>query len=66
MAEEAVTSSSTALLKDDKPKLVVVRVKRKSYQSPLEAFWLEINERPVKRPLLDFAKLSINDSASKG
>ncbi|KAM0044667.1 putative transcription factor Iwr1 domain-containing protein [Helianthus debilis subsp. tardiflorus] len=65
MAEEAVTSSSTALLKDEKPKPVVVRVKRKSYQSPLAAFWLEINERPVKRPLLDFEKLSINDSASK-
>ncbi|KAI3806262.1 hypothetical protein L1987_22161 [Smallanthus sonchifolius] len=62
MVEEAV-NSSTALLKDDKP--VIVRVKRKSYQSPLEAFWLEINERPVKRPLLDFEKLSINDSASK-
>ncbi|KAI3749829.1 hypothetical protein L2E82_20445 [Cichorium intybus] len=56
-------SSSTTLLKDDKP--VVVRVKRKSHQSPLEAFWLEINERPVKRPLLDFEKLSINNSASQ-
>ncbi|KAK9065972.1 hypothetical protein SSX86_015374 [Deinandra increscens subsp. villosa] len=62
MVEEAA-SSSTAPLKDDKP--VIVRVKRKSYQSPLEAFWLEINERPVKRPLLDFEKLSINDSATK-
>ncbi|XP_024981691.1 RNA-directed DNA methylation 4 [Cynara cardunculus var. scolymus] len=62
MAEVAETSS-TDLLKDDKP--VIVRVKRKSYQSPLEAFWLEINERPVKRPLLDFEKLSINNSASK-
>ncbi|KAJ9565243.1 hypothetical protein OSB04_001209 [Centaurea solstitialis] len=64
MAEVAETSSSsTDLFKDDKP--VIVRVKRKSYQSPLEAFWLEINERPVKRPLLDFEKLSINNSSSK-
>ncbi|XP_071717074.1 RNA-directed DNA methylation 4 [Rutidosis leptorrhynchoides] len=57
-------SSTTALLNnDDKP--LIVRVKRKSYHSPLEAFWLEINERPAKRPLLDFEKLSINDSSSK-
>lgn len=27
---------------------------------------LEINERPVKRPLLDFENLSISDSSSKG
>ncbi|XAR60798.1 hypothetical protein NMG60_11034313 [Bertholletia excelsa] len=32
---------------------------------PLEAFWLEINERPLKRPLLDFEKLSISDSSGK-
>ncbi|KAL8228638.1 hypothetical protein R6Q59_000558, partial [Mikania micrantha] len=62
MVEEAA-SSSVAPLKDDKP--VIVRVKRKTYQSPLEAFWLEINERPAKRPLVDFEKLSINDSVSK-
>ncbi|XP_076914740.1 RNA-directed DNA methylation 4-like [Bidens hawaiensis] len=54
-----MSSSVTA----DKP--VIVRVKRKTYHSPLEAFWLEINERPVKRPLLDFDKLSINDTPSK-
>nr|GEV02321.1 RNA-directed DNA methylation 4 [Tanacetum cinerariifolium] len=60
----AATSSSPAPLNNnDKP--VIVRVKRKSYQSPLEAFWLEVNERPVKRPLLDFHKLSLNDSPSK-
>ncbi|XP_076904011.1 RNA-directed DNA methylation 4-like [Bidens hawaiensis] len=54
-----MSSSATA----GKP--LIVRVKRKAYHSPLEAFWLEINERPVKRPLLDFGKLSINDSPSK-
>ncbi|KAJ8559447.1 hypothetical protein K7X08_003505 [Anisodus acutangulus] len=46
-------------------KLVIVRVKRKAFQSRLVAFWLEINERPLKRPLLDFAKLSIDGSSSR-
>ncbi|CAA2988994.1 RNA-directed DNA methylation 4 [Olea europaea subsp. europaea] len=46
----------------DKP--VIVRVKRKASQSLLDAFWLEINERPTKRPLLDFEKLSISGSSS--
>ncbi|XP_059300687.1 RNA-directed DNA methylation 4 isoform X4 [Lycium ferocissimum] len=54
---------SSVPLKEDKP--VIVRVKRKAFQSRLDAFWLEINERPVKRPLLDFAKLSIDESSSK-
>lgn len=45
-------------------KAVIVRVKRKANQSPLEAFWLEINERPVKRPLIDFEKLSISASST--
>ncbi|KAB1225709.1 RNA-directed DNA methylation 4 [Morella rubra] len=48
---------------DDKP--VVVRVKRKVSQSLLDAFWLEINERPLKRPLLDFENLSISESSGK-
>ncbi|GJW38263.1 RNA-directed DNA methylation 4 [Tanacetum coccineum] len=64
MAAEPAASSSPAL-PNNNVKPVIVRVKRKSYQSPLEAFWLEVNERPVKRPLLDFHKLSINDSPSK-
>ncbi|KAJ8751286.1 hypothetical protein K2173_016467 [Erythroxylum novogranatense] len=41
-------------------KPVIVRVKRKSNHSAIDAFWLEINERPLKRPLLDFEKLSIS------
>lgn len=79
-------------------KPVIVRVKRKAFQSPLDAFckywsfkfaflslslllifldyerWfcfplfglsgLEIQERPLKRPLIDFAKLSISDASS--
>ncbi|CAL5191626.1 unnamed protein product [Lathyrus oleraceus] len=45
------------------PKPVVVRVKRKPFHSPLDAFWLEINDRPLKRPLLDFENLSISNSS---
>ncbi|KAI3908677.1 hypothetical protein MKW92_013767, partial [Papaver armeniacum] len=45
-------------------KPLIVRVKRKSSQSPLEALWLEINERPLKRPLVDFDKLSITTDSS--
>ncbi|KAK9748393.1 hypothetical protein RND81_02G054100 [Saponaria officinalis] len=45
-------------------KPVIIRVKRKLHQSPLEALWIEINERPVKRPLLDFQKLSITSPAA--
>lgn len=59
----AVGESSSVPAKEDK--LVVVRVKRKAFQSRLDAFWLEINERPAKRPLLDFAKLSIDESSSR-
>ncbi|KAF7819524.1 RNA-directed DNA methylation 4 [Senna tora] len=46
-------------------KPVIVRVKRKPFQSPVDALWLEINERPSKRPLLDFGNLSISDSTSQ-
>lgn len=60
---EDVGGNSSASPKNEKP--VVVRVKRKAHQSPLEAFWLEIYERPLKRPLLDFQKLSISDTAAK-
>ncbi|XP_072998238.1 RNA-directed DNA methylation 4 isoform X1 [Typha latifolia] len=49
-------------LVSEKP--IVVRVKRKSSQAPLDAFWLEINERPYKRPLLDVQNLSISNSTS--
>ncbi|XP_052184118.1 RNA-directed DNA methylation 4 [Diospyros lotus] len=56
-------SSSSAPSKNERP--IIVRVKRKAHQSPLEAFWLEINERPLKRPLIDFQKLSISDSPAK-
>ncbi|KAI3461702.1 hypothetical protein Pfo_018365 [Paulownia fortunei] len=57
MAESSSTPPNT-----DRP--VIVRVKRKAFQSPLDAFWLEIHERPLKRPLVDFGKLSISDASS--
>ncbi|KAJ0045286.1 hypothetical protein Pint_05120 [Pistacia integerrima] len=57
------SSSSPPKPTSDKP--VIVRVKRKATQSRLDAFWLEINERPLKRPLLDFEKLSISQSSGK-
>ncbi|KAJ8770235.1 hypothetical protein K2173_011771 [Erythroxylum novogranatense] len=39
---------------------MIVRVKRKSNHSAIDVFWLEINERPLKCPFLDFEKLSIS------
>ncbi|OWM75135.1 hypothetical protein CDL15_Pgr017261 [Punica granatum] len=56
-------SGSSGPKDDDKP--LIVRVKRKASHSLLDAFWLEINERPLKRPLLDFEKLSISGSSGK-
>ncbi|KAK1398405.1 RNA-directed DNA methylation 4 [Heracleum sosnowskyi] len=58
-----VAGSSSAPAKNDKP--VIVRVKRKAFQSRLDAFWLEINDRPLKRPLIDFEKLSLSQSSNK-
>ncbi|KAL3616230.1 hypothetical protein CASFOL_039620 [Castilleja foliolosa] len=57
-----MAESSSAPASSNKP--VVVRVKRKAFQSAPDAFWLEIHERPLKRPLLDFGKLSISDASS--
>ncbi|KAM5548578.1 RNA-directed DNA methylation 4 [Rosa sericea] len=59
----AVVGESSSALPEQKP--VIVRVKRKANQSPIDAFWLEINERPPKRPLLDLANLSLSDSSPK-
>ncbi|GAB2274255.1 hypothetical protein Dimus_009020 [Dionaea muscipula] len=56
--------SSSSSTPNDKP--VIVRVKRKAFQSPLETFWLEICERPLKRSVLDFQKLSISGNSSDG
>ncbi|KAL5224016.1 hypothetical protein ABZP36_010655 [Zizania latifolia] len=45
-------------------KPIVVRVKRKLSQTRPDAFWLEINERPVKKAMLDFSSLSVSESSS--
>lgn len=70
VGKEVMTSngeSSSAILKSPgEKKPVVVRVKRKVSQSPLDAFWLEINEKPAKRALLNFEKLSISGSSANG
>ncbi|KAL1568650.1 RNA-directed DNA methylation 4 [Salvia divinorum] len=58
MAESSSSAPPTA----EKP--VIVRVKRKVSQFALDAFWLEIHERPAKRPLIDFGKLSLSDASS--
>lgn len=57
-----MAESSSAPTTVDKP--VIVRVKRKTILSAVDAFWLEIHERPLKRPLLDFGKLSLSDASS--
>ncbi|GAU29035.1 hypothetical protein TSUD_165530, partial [Trifolium subterraneum] len=44
-------------------KHVFIRVKRKPFQSPLDAFWLEIKERALNHPLSDFGNLSIANSS---
>ncbi|XP_066336495.1 RNA-directed DNA methylation 4-like isoform X2 [Miscanthus floridulus] len=58
-AGEASTSEPT-----ERGKPIVVRVKRKPSQTRPDAFWLEINERPAKKAMLDFSSLSISDPPS--
>ncbi|XP_025013281.1 RNA-directed DNA methylation 4 isoform X1 [Ricinus communis] len=62
MASMGESSSTPKCTTIEKP--LVVRVKRKSSQFRLDALWLEINERPSKRPLFDFQKLSISDDSA--
>ncbi|XP_077215487.1 RNA-directed DNA methylation 4-like [Tasmannia lanceolata] len=61
----AELSECSSSLNSTNEKPVLVSVKRKPFQSRLDSFWLEINERPIKRPCLDFGKLSIFDSTGK-
>ncbi|CAA7389301.1 unnamed protein product [Spirodela intermedia] len=65
MAEacDSAASSSASLTPKEKP--VVVRVKRKACQMPLDALLLEINERHPKRAILDLSKLSFTGVVSK-
>ncbi|KAM0884645.1 hypothetical protein ACQ4PT_030880 [Festuca glaucescens] len=62
MASAAVAASTSAAEAREKP--VVVRVKRKPSQARPDAFWLEINERPMKKAMLDFSSLSISQPSS--
>ncbi|KAL3829037.1 hypothetical protein ACJIZ3_017839 [Penstemon smallii] len=57
-----MAESSSIATEAEKP--VIVRVKRKAFQARLDAFWLEINERPLKRAALDFENLSISESST--
>ncbi|GJN13975.1 hypothetical protein PR202_gb00741 [Eleusine coracana subsp. coracana] len=57
----AAASSSEPAAKE---KPIVVRVKRKPSQTRPDAFWLEINERPVKKAMVDFSSLSISESST--
>ncbi|KAJ3680909.1 hypothetical protein LUZ60_015398 [Juncus effusus] len=65
MAENGASSSSSSSSSLTKEKPVIVRVKRKLNQTRFDGFWLQIHERPSKRTLLDFSKLSISDSATE-
>jgi len=58
-AGEASTSEPAA-----KEKPIVVRVKRKPSQTRPDAFWLEINERPVKKAMFDLSSLSISEPST--
>ncbi|XP_048570299.1 RNA-directed DNA methylation 4 isoform X2 [Triticum urartu] len=60
--EAAGDASTSAAEVREKP--VVVRVKRKPSQARPDAFWLEINERPMKKAMLDFSSLSISQPSS--
>ncbi|XP_074582763.1 RNA-directed DNA methylation 4 isoform X2 [Curcuma longa] len=66
MAPPPTSTSVTTPSNSDVAKPVIVRVKRKSSQARFDGFWLEINERPLKKPFLDLASLSISDSDTKG
>lgn len=61
-AEAAGDASTSAAEVREKP--VVVRIKRKPSQARPDAFWLEINERPMKKAMLDFSSLSISQPSS--
>ncbi|KAF8698046.1 hypothetical protein HU200_035557 [Digitaria exilis] len=61
-AAAAAASDEASVSARGKP--IVVRVKRKPSQTRPDAFWLEINERPAKKAMLDFSSLSISEPSS--
>ncbi|XP_062203159.1 RNA-directed DNA methylation 4-like isoform X1 [Phragmites australis] len=64
MASEAAAGEASTSEPAAKEKPIVVRVKRKPSQTRPDAFWLEINERPVKKAMLDLSSLSISEPSS--
>ncbi|KAH7351856.1 hypothetical protein KP509_19G017400 [Ceratopteris richardii] len=72
MAEEGsghASSRSVAAAADDEgntSKPLIVRVKRKRSQLPIEALWLEVSERPTKRLEEELRSFSFFNSGVKG
>ncbi|XP_066340701.1 RNA-directed DNA methylation 4-like isoform X1 [Miscanthus floridulus] len=64
MASAAAAGEASTSEPAERGKPIVVRVKRKPSQTRPDAFWLEINERPAKKAMLDFSSLSISDLPS--
>lgn len=63
------SSHSLATLRDkeeDMSKPLMVRIKRKRLQLPIEALWLEVSERPTKRLEAELLSFSLSDSNIKG
>uniref|UniRef100_I1R3D7 Uncharacterized protein n=1 Tax=Oryza glaberrima TaxID=4538 RepID=I1R3D7_ORYGL len=63
-AMAAATEAASEVEAEGRGKPIVVRVKRKPSQTRPDAFWLEINERPVKKAMLDFSSLSVSEPSS--
>ncbi|XP_058739407.1 RNA-directed DNA methylation 4-like [Vicia villosa] len=63
LLDPKITVTDSSSVTGSPCKRVFVRVKRKPFQSPLDALWLEINKMPLKHPLLDFGNLSILNSS---
>eukprot|EP01018_Ginkgo_biloba_P033805 Gb_01743 [translate_table: standard] len=62
--QRAADASSSSIIQQNDGKQVVVRVKRKRQQAPIDALWLEINDRPLKRQEMGLTGLSLSDSTS--
>ncbi|MCO5577341.1 hypothetical protein L7F22_031170 [Adiantum nelumboides] len=50
----------------DMSKPLMVRIKRKRLQLPIESIWLEVSERPTKRLEAEFLSFSLNNSDIQG
>ncbi|MCO5611984.1 hypothetical protein L7F22_066244 [Adiantum nelumboides] len=50
----------------DMSKPLMVRIKRKRLQLPIDSLWLEVSERPTKRLEAEFLSFSLNNSYMQG